>query len=1158
MTMMLKSVLKVFGICLVLAATACGWSYGQVDESTATVRGTVYDPQGATVAGAIVTATNPATGVTRSTVSSHNGTYQIQQLSPATYEMQAKANGFASEKATEVVLTVGLSVVLDAHLTVGSVNEVVVVNGNVTPLIDIEQTQQANTLNENVIQGLPNIGRNFLNEVLTLPGVGSTAGAAAQFTGFYYGSTGLAIGGSNGRGNLITVNSGEDDYGTGAVRYFPPLDSVQEEQVNRSGYQPEFGFSSGAAINVVTKSGTNAFHGDAFGYLTDRYTIAETYLTKLTDPEASKPYYQSYFAGASLGGPIVKDKLFFFAAYEFNHVDSAVIINNATSPYLQPFNGSQGDTSCLTTPTTSPSQYCLLQAIAQDGGAYDPQDAMLAQQFLNSPNVSPTNPNVPNPFYPNNDKNLQKLVGTDEGVFDNPTRTNNLTSRFDYQFSNKNTITGTFSFEYGSTYDGGVTPDSIYNPTRDYEATVDWVHIFSPNAYNKVLVQHAYNRFDQDTINSPGPEISIQYLGGPLGPFGHASTSTYLARQHREEFSDDFSLTKGTHNMKAGISYRPAQYSINNPNYAQGEFDFDGGFPLTSIGGLGFPGFSGQAYGVPNTYAALPYLLGALGFCPPAAAGASPNCIPASADLSATQLFSDAVPYSFEGSSGSGLVNFNANYGAFYAQDLWKVTPHFTLTYGGRLDIDAEPSPLRTYKVFSPRAGLAWTPYGNAKTLIRAGGGVFATPTNFLEPFYTNLYGPLTGKNPYLTTTAVDVLEPNNTLGFYGPILSLYQTNLGPNGLPFHSPTPAQETAAGLQPGVFGRLVQFINSKFTNQKVYQASVSVEQQLGKDYALEVGYLFYRGVHLPDPVLVGYQPSAACQLSSTGTTAINPVVGPQYCEVAPYTTTVNGGEAFSFTSNGTSVYHGATVSVTKRLSHHVQFQGSYTWSRAIDDATDFNNAFASFRPNGLSVAQERGVSDFNRTNVFVASGVYNTQKLIGGRSWVRHLFSDMTVGPVLTLSSGSPFDIDISSPFSNGAPLPNNVSRPYNAQRNSGQGPGFDSTDLRFTKAIPLNRADTSGLSFQINVTNLFNAADFDHVNNFFPSSVAGSGIGSTAPLSTYVYTAAGNQSINFATGPFNVHGVRPSSLTQLQTNGGPLYFSAQSPPRSAQVGLSYYF
>ncbi len=1125
-----------------LACVACGSSYGQADESTATLRGTVYDAKGAVIPNARVTATNPATGVTRSTVTGPDGTYQIPQLNPAKYQVQATAEGFERERANEVVLTVGQVVVLDGHLLVGSVDSVVEVNGDVTPLIATEQTQQASTLNEDQIQNLPNASRNFLEDVFTLPGVGTTAGAVAQNQGFYYTSSNISVGAGNGRGNLITVNSGEDDYGTGAVRYNPPLDAVQETQVNRNGFQAEFGFASGAAINTITKSGTNRFHGDVFGAFNDHYTDAETYLGRLdrsSEPDPAnpsqpqpKPFSQQIYAGGSIGGPIVRNKLFFFASYEFDKFDSASIYPILASNYLQPFNGSQNDTSCFAAtpgnPILNPSQGCFFQALANNPAVafYDASDAATAKAFLNSPTVSPQNPNAANPFFPLSSPALQTLASRDNGIWNTPIRYHNVTSRFDYQPSNTNTLTGSFSVEHGSASIDGVAPDGETNPTRDYEVLSDWIHIFTPNLFNKLLVQYAYNRYDAYTPNSTGPEIQIQYLPGPFGSFGHNFASTYYATEHRYEFSDDLSWTKGKHNTKFGLSYRPANYNINNPNYSQGEFDFFGGFPLSPLGGTGFSGFQNT-----GTIAALS---AAAGFCP-----SSAPCIPSSVLLTGAELFDMGIPYSFEGSSGSGQWQGWANYAGVYGQDLWKITPNLTLTYGGRVDWDAEPSPLSTYKFVSPRVGLAWSPYGDQRTLIRAGGGIFVAPTNFLEPLYTNLYGPLTGPNKYLTNTSVNVDQLINGVPAYNRIVGLYQGGVAAGVLPFHALTAAQEGQAGLEPGVFGRLVQTPDARFTNQKVYQASLSVDQQLAQNLSLELGYLFYRGNHLPTPILVGY--------AATSTPTDNPVIGPMYQETAPYAAALPGGTPFDFASNGTSTYHGATVSLTKRASRHYQFQANYTWSRSIDDATDFDNAFASYRPNGLSVEQERGVSSFNRTNVFVGNLVYNTLGLTGQHGFIRKAFSNMTVGPVFSAYSGVPFDVDISTPFNNGTPLGNLAARPFNAQRNSGQGPGNESFDLKVSKAFALNRENSRRLALTMDGSNLFNKQNYTSVYNFFPSSVsAENAAGQVTPSGPF---GPNNALINFATGPYNLRGGVPTTVTQQNS---PLYFNSQGAARAVQV------
>ena len=1129
------------GLGLFVCIMTCGVCAAQVDASTGTIRGTVYDPSGAVIPSATVTAKNIATGVTRTTVTGADGRYQLPQLNPATYELQASAPGFRGEKASQVVLTVGQIVVLDGHLTIGSSDSVVVVDGNVTPLIDTDQTQQANTLNEDQVQNLPNASRVFTTDVFILPGVGSTAGAQAQNQGFYFGTTGISIGAGNGRGNLITVNSGEDDYGTGAIRYFPPLDSVQETQVNRNGYQAEFGFASGAAINTITKSGTDQFHGDAFGYFDDHITNAENYLSKLEteDPATGvvppNPYSQQVFAGGSIGGPILHKRVFFFASYEYQRFDTAVTYPLLSSALLQPFGGTLNDTSCFSSspsnPDTAPSQGCFFHLLSMAGAA-DPADAALATAFLNSPKASPQNPSNGNPFFPLSSKSLTTLATEDNGTHDEPVRNQNLTTRFDYQVNNSNTVTASLSLQHGNSNLDGEVPDGVNNPVRDYEGLVDYVHIFNPNLFNKVLVQVALNRFDETTIDSNGPEINIQGLIAPFGTLGHNFANTYLASEHRFEGSDDLSLSKGHHNAKFGLSYRPAEYIVNNPNYAQGEFDFYGGFPIVNSAtaqalplATGFGGFS----------ALVPYLAAAVGFCP----NATP-CVPASVDLSSAQTYVDGVPYSFEGSSGSGKFRGYAHYAGIYAQDAWKIKPNLTLTYGGRVDWDAEPSPLKVYKFFSPRVGLAWSPYADQKTVVRIGGGAFVAPTNFLESLYTNLYGPLTGPNANLTTTMVNESEPNGTYEAYTPILSLFQASGG-----LASPTPAQETAAGLAPGTFGRLVNTLDPNFTNQKVYQASVSVAQQLASNLSVELSYLFYRGNHLPAPILLGYTPTP-------GQTVINPVIGPLYSETAAFQAILPGGQDIDYSSRGSSLYNGATVSITRRLANHFQFQANYTWSRSIDDTVDFNQAFASFRPNGLSLQQERGLSDFNVTNVLVISGVYNTTNTPAKHSFLGEALAKISVGPVFYASSGSPFDIDLSSPATNDTPIGNLMARAYHAQRNSGLGPGSDSFNLRFSKGIPLG-SDNGLLLFTVDTSNLFNAADFTSVYNFFPSSVAGNtATGTVAPSGPF---GPNNETINFAQGPFNFHGGRPANINQVNT---PLFYNGEGLARQIQLGLKLTF
>jgi hypothetical protein len=223
--------------------------YGQVDVSTATLKGTVLDQTAAAVPGATVTVANAERGFTKTVTTGDDGTYLFPLLQPGAYRMEVAMEGFDKAVANSVELTIGASVVFDIHLKVGSVKDVMNVT-EAAPLIETEKTQQANTLGTTTIDNLPNLTRNFTDSVFTLPGVSNSDAPRLQnpgYTGFL--TSGFSIGGSNGRNNLVTFDGGENDYGSGQLRTpNVSVDSVQEFQVNRSAFAgiktPELGTSS--------------------------------------------------------------------------------------------------------------------------------------------------------------------------------------------------------------------------------------------------------------------------------------------------------------------------------------------------------------------------------------------------------------------------------------------------------------------------------------------------------------------------------------------------------------------------------------------------------------------------------------------------------------------------------------------------------------------------------------------------------------------------------------------------------------------------------------------------------------------------------------------------------------------------------------------------
>ncbi|HKE55266.1 MAG TPA: carboxypeptidase regulatory-like domain-containing protein, partial [Pyrinomonadaceae bacterium] len=295
---------------------------GQADVASATLRGTITDQQGAVIMGAIVTCTSLDKGLKRTGTTGAEGTFQIALLPPGSYKLEIEAQGFSKVSNDSLQLTVGQSLVYDVQLNTGGITAQVAITGD-TPLIEIERTQQANTISTQQVETTSNVGRTFQNYVLTLPGVSSSTAPrtqlASRMTGFQ--SSGFSIGGSNGRNNLITVDGGENELGSGTVRYDVSTEAIQEFQVNRNSFSAEFGFTAGTAVNIVTKSGTNKFHGSGFLYYRSDATSARNAFDTLNP--GKKSFDRQFFPGFTLGGPLVKNKLFFFTNYERTNTDNA-------------------------------------------------------------------------------------------------------------------------------------------------------------------------------------------------------------------------------------------------------------------------------------------------------------------------------------------------------------------------------------------------------------------------------------------------------------------------------------------------------------------------------------------------------------------------------------------------------------------------------------------------------------------------------------------------------------------------------------------------------------------------------------------------------------------------------------------------------------------
>jgi outer membrane receptor for ferrienterochelin and colicin len=299
--------------------------------ASSTLKGTITDQQGALIPGAVVIATSIDKGLKRTATTDSEGAYSIALLPPGAYKVEIEARGFGKAFNDDVRLTVGQSLVFDVQLNASTITAQVAITGDL-PLIEIERTQQANTIDTQQVENLPNVGRTFQNYVYTLPGVSSSnaprAQIASRVTGFQ--TSGFSIGGSNGRNNLITVDGGENELGSGTVRYDVSTEAIQEFQVNRNSFSAEFGFTAGTAVNIITKSGTNSFHGSGFIYYRSDATSARNPFDTINPGEKSAD--RQFFPGFTLGGPIVKNKLFFFTNYEHRLREISLIRQRSFDP----------------------------------------------------------------------------------------------------------------------------------------------------------------------------------------------------------------------------------------------------------------------------------------------------------------------------------------------------------------------------------------------------------------------------------------------------------------------------------------------------------------------------------------------------------------------------------------------------------------------------------------------------------------------------------------------------------------------------------------------------------------------------------------------------------------------------------------------------------
>ncbi|MBM3723808.1 MAG: hypothetical protein FJW40_00065 [Acidobacteria bacterium] len=1032
-------------------------AFPQATSTFGELRGNVVDASGAGVAGAKVTAVSTASGLTRATAADGAGHYVLPLLPPGSYDVKVEAAGFSGKRFEGVEIRVGDIRGMDVELAVGQVSAEIEVRDEPPP-VETERTQQANTVEQVRINNLPINRRNYLDFALLTPGVVETTTLVddANFRPIQTPNSGLSFGGSNGRGNGFYIDGLENYGGSSGVRPSVSQEAALEFQINRNSFTAEFGNAQGGIINIITKSGTNDLHGNVFGFIRQRNIQARNYF----DP--AKSAFTRVQAGATLGGAIKKDRSFFFTAYER--------LNRRETSFVP----IASDRSLFTRLT--PSQEQLVGFFEATGNPLLRGLAVQARQLLTPAN----NPAVP------------RLFAQNTGNFPFAEDTDSFSLRLDHRFTDNHSIflrsNTAWAFQQNSSfgaldgYNRGRSLDSA-----DTTVALGDLYVASSSFFIETRAMFAYAQLDVIPTNRIGPEININGYGF----FGRQIFLPYDGIERHYQFLQNYTKLQGKHTLKFGFDVNPMRNSIESETFFGGRFTFGTRIPLASvlISATGDPSF-------PNTVAAL------------LTASGQQRLIPnLTQPITALQSFALGIPELYQ--QGFGIPNYvNMIYrNHFYVQDTWKVSPHLSLNFGLRYELEKHnPIIPKDRNNIGPRFGFAWSPGKSMKTAIRGGYGLY----------YGQITSNVAGTSDPLSGRFINqiLLTPSSTLfrdarGQFVTSATVYQTLQGRgilNARSIQESDLSQLFNIRVGPNLPGSVVFAVSPDMVNPYAHQASFEIERQVGS-FAVSAAYNFNRGAHLAR--IRGTNVRYGAQRLPDGR--------PTFERINPLVLQHN-----VFESNSNSFYHAGILQVTRRFSKGFMLNAHYTLSRAIDEFTDFNSDYSP--ADQLNARGDRGLSSFHQKHRVVVNAVYESPWRAGrGKSAKENVFGSWTLAPIFNYNSRRPFNV-MSGVDVQGDTYVNN-KRPAHLGRNMGQGPNFATFDARLARKFAYGEGSRY-VEFIAEGFNLLNRTNFRSLNN-----VVGD-----VPISALPNPIVGNRGL-------------PST---------PLAFTGAFNPRQFQFGLKIYW